>query len=145
MGRVGLQRGKGWWMWMGISLFEGVWVSFHTATDVLVTFQCGLNGLDWSPPHLRGLGQASCPVIAFTSSLADPLPTLQGLIWTHGKPRSLPTSALTLRSQGTCRRWKLNSPMQYGSPQVREVVGLHSVGTREAQQALLLGLHPVRE
>ena len=44
-----------------------------------------------------------------------------------------------------CGRWKLNSPMQYGSPQVREVVGLYSVGTREAQQALLLRLHPFRE
>ena len=55
---------------------EGVWVSFHTATDVLVTLQGGLNGLDWSLPHLRGLGQACCPVIAFTSLLADPLPTL---------------------------------------------------------------------
>ena len=67
--------------------------------------------------------------------------SFQGLIWTHRKPRSLPTSALTLRSQGTCGQWKLNSPMQYDSPQVREVVGSYSVGTRKAQQALLLRLH----
>ena len=104
-----------------------------------------LAGLVTASSQGSGTSMLPCHCLHIFASRPLANTSFQGLIWTHGKPRSLPTSALTLRRQGTCGRWKLNSPMQCVSPQVREVVGSYSVGTRKAQQALLLRLHPVRE
>lgn len=90
----------------------------------------------------QGLGQACCPNVAFTSLLANPLPTLlfKALSGPIGN-RSLPHQPELLGVRSTCGQWKLNSQCSMTVPRSERLWAHTLFSTRKAQQALLLRLH----